>query len=79
LRWLNAERSKRQLGFEETVRYLERKIHTCHPQNVGYVTEDLAAARRGEGQTLFEILVEIIASHGPGGDEAEDEVTLELA
>ena len=70
LRWLNAERSKRQLGFEETVRYLERKVRTCHPRNVGYVTEDLAAARRGEGPTLFDILVEIVGSHGPGGDEA---------
>jgi RNAse (barnase) inhibitor barstar len=79
LRWLNAERSKNQLGFPETVRYLERKVQTCHPQNVSSVTEDLAAARRGEGQTLFEILVEIIRHHGSGGDEAEDGIELELA
>ena len=79
LRWLNAERSKEQLGFPETVRYLERKLHTCHPQNVSYVTEDLATARRGEGQTLFEIIVEIIGCHGLGGTESEDGVVLELA
>lgn len=30
------------------------------------------------GQTLFEILVEIIQKHGPGGVEADDNVTLEL-
>ena len=61
------------------MRCLERKLQTCHPQNVSYVTEDLAAARRGEGQTLFEIIVEIIRVHGPSGEEAEDAVELELA
>jgi len=79
LRWLNAERSKHQMGFPETVRYLERKVRTCHPQNVSYVTEDLARARRSEGHTLFDILVEIVRCHGPGGDEADDGVALDLA
>jgi RNAse (barnase) inhibitor barstar len=79
LRWLNAQRSRERLGFPETVSYLERKLHICHPQNSSYVAEDLAAARRGEGQTLFEILVEIVRTHGSGGEEAEDGVELELA
>jgi hypothetical protein len=42
------------------------------------VRADLDAARRGEGQTLFEILVEIIQAHGPGGKEEDDGVELEL-
>ena len=40
---------------------------------------DLAAARRGEGQTLFDIITSIIRAHGPGGIEAEDNVHLILA
>jgi hypothetical protein len=40
---------------------------------------DLAAARQREGSTLFDWVVEIIRDHGPGGDEAEDNVRLELA
>jgi hypothetical protein len=40
---------------------------------------DLAAARRGQGQTLFGIITSIIRVHGPGGIEAEDNVHLILA
>jgi hypothetical protein len=40
---------------------------------------DLAAARRGQGQTLFDVITGIIRAHGPGGIEAEDNVHLTLA
>jgi hypothetical protein len=43
------------------------------------VKKDIEAARRGEGQTVAEIIVEIIRCHGPGGSEEEDGVELELA
>jgi RNAse (barnase) inhibitor barstar len=79
LRWANSERSQEALGWETTARYLEQKRHRCHPANVASVEADLEAARRGEGPTLFEILVEIIRRHGPGGEEQEDGVELQLA
>lgn len=79
LRWRHAERSRVALGYPETIRYLERKLGRCHPTNIPGVRADIEAARRGEGPTLFEILVEIIREHGPGGREAEDGVALELA
>ena len=78
LRWVNSARSRTCLGFPETVRYLETKVLRCHPSSVPLVQSDLDAARQGEGQTLFDILVEIIRVHGPGGEEAEDGVELEL-
>lgn len=78
LRWRNSEASRRNLGFPETIAYLERKLTRCHPSSVAFVQQELLAARRGEGQTVFEILLEIIASHSGGGDEREDGVELEL-
>lgn len=78
LRWMNSERSRMALGFPETVKWLEYKVAHCHPSNVSDVEADLRAAREGRGQTLFDILVEIIRSHGPGGDEGEDAVHLDL-
>jgi RNAse (barnase) inhibitor barstar len=78
-RWTNSQRSRVALGYEETVRWLERKIVQCHPDNVPSVRSDLEAARAGRGQTLCDILVEMIRSHGVGGDEAEDCVELHLA
>lgn len=78
LRWTNSERSRRTLGYEETVRWLERKVERCHPTNVPVLRSELEAARAGRGPTLFDILVEIIEVHGEGGDEAEDRVELRL-
>ncbi len=79
LRWLHSARSREVLGYAATVRHVEAKLRTCHPANVAHVQADLEAARRAEGQTLFDILVDIIRCHGPGGDEADDGVELVLA
>jgi RNAse (barnase) inhibitor barstar len=78
LRWVHSERSRAALRFPETIRYLEQKLHRCHPSNIDRVRVDLESARRGEGQTLFEIIVEIIQKHCPGGEEEEDGVELNL-
>ena len=64
--------SAQRLGWPETIRFTENKLTTCHPANIPRVQADLAAARRGEGQTLFDIITSIIRAHGPGGIEAED-------
>jgi RNAse (barnase) inhibitor barstar len=63
LRWVNAARSRRALGHEETARWLEARLPTVHPSNRRRFTERLEAARRGEGETLFETLVELVRGH----------------
>jgi hypothetical protein len=63
LRWLNSSRSRETLGYPETIRWLEVKRQRCHPTNVSHVESELEKARRQEGPTLFDILVEIIDSH----------------
>ncbi|QWC86615.1 hypothetical protein KLP28_08080 [Nocardioidaceae bacterium] len=78
LRWLNSERSRTALGWPATIRWLEDTIDRCHPSNAPRFTAELEAARRGEGTTLFDWIVEIIEAHGPGGAEAEDNVVLRL-
>ena len=78
LRWVNSEKSRAALGYPETVRYLERKLATSHPANTPIIQEELTKARRSEGATLFEIIVELIREHGPGSDEEENGVELEL-
>lgn len=79
LRWKNHRLSEQRLGHAETVHVLERRLTTCHPANIPLVQRELEAARRGEGTTVFEWLVEIILDHGPEGNESEDRVILELA
>ena len=76
---LNSSLSIERLGYGETVRWLEGIRQTCHPSNVPRVEAKLAAARRREGPRWFDIIVEIIRTHGAGGAEAEDNVLLKLA
>jgi hypothetical protein len=78
LRWRNSALSREALGYEATIRWLEQMLLTCHPSNRSRVQADISAAQRGEGRTLFDTIVEIIRSHGPGGEESSDGVVLEL-
>ena len=79
--WRNSEISRQRLSHPETVNYLREKLASCHSTLKETVRRELEAAEQGRGQTIFEKLVEIIESHGPGttlGDEPA-EVTLVLA
>jgi len=78
VRWLHSDLSRARLGYEETVRQLERQLVKCHPSNRDSFRERIAAARTETGQTVFDWLVEIIQVHCEGGEEAEDMVVLEL-
>jgi RNAse (barnase) inhibitor barstar len=76
--WKNSDVSRERLGYPETVRQLELRLARCHPSNRERVARDLEAAKRREGPTVFDWLVEIIREHGRGGAEGEDKVELVL-
>jgi len=76
--WLNSAESKKRLGYDETQRQLERRLQQCHPANRNAVAMELEQAKRHEGSTVFDWLVEIIEAHCEGGDEEEDGVELRL-
>lgn len=76
--WRNSDISRQRLGYEETVRQLEKRLTRCHPSNVPHIQDELEQAKRHQGPTVFDWLVEIIRTHGEGGEEAEDGVELRL-
>lgn len=39
------------------------KLKTCHPTNIKSVKDDLYLAQQHKGQTLFELIVDIIRTH----------------
>jgi len=61
--WRHSNLSSARLGYGETTKWIEERVRNCHPDNVPHMQKLLSAARRGEGQTLFEMLVEIIRDH----------------
>lgn len=64
VRWTNSARSREQLGHEETARWLEERVPRVHASNRKTFELRLAAARRGEGTTLFDTLTEIMRERG---------------
>lgn len=61
--WKESQKSKFDLGFKATKEFYERKIRQGKPFNIELIQQKLDDLVTGNGQTLFEILVEIIKSH----------------
>lgn len=61
--WKNAQKSKQDLGFDLTKEFYENKIRQGKPFNVTLIQQKLDDLINGNGQKLFEILIEIIESH----------------
>ena len=79
LRWKNSDISRQRLGYAETVRQLSLRLERCHPTNKPDVKADLEQAKKAEGATVFDWLVEIVQIHSVGGEEEEDGVELVLS
>jgi hypothetical protein len=58
--WRNSDISRSKLGHEAMARKLEERL-TRYRSSAAEA--ELAAARRGEGETVFDLLVEIIQGH----------------
>lgn len=78
LRWTGSEFSRANLGYPETVRQLELRLQRCHPESRRHVQRELDDARRGNGPTVFDWLVDIVRRYGHGGEEATANVRLIL-
>jgi len=61
--WKDAEKSKKELGVEATKKFYENKINRGKPFNINLAQQKLDDLIAGNGQTLFEILIEILESH----------------
>ena len=61
--WKDSQKSKEDLGFDLTKEFYENKIRQGKPFNVELIQQKLDDLIEGNGQTLFEILIEIVESH----------------
>lgn len=70
--WKNAEKSKIDLGYDETTKYYKRMLIKCHPQNRMLVDDKLSQTSMGVGETLFDMILGIIR------DDEHDNIALIL-
>lgn len=61
--WKESQKSKQDLGLIATQEFYENKIRQGKPFNVELAQQKLNDLIDGKGQTLFDILIEIIESH----------------
>ncbi|HIE1099065.1 ribonuclease inhibitor [Stenotrophomonas maltophilia] len=61
--WRDIEHSRAALGRQATARWLQAKLERPDHFNSTALTRQLAELQRGDGQTYFEIVMEIFASH----------------
>ena len=61
--WENFEENKKALGLEMTKIFYESKLKSPEIFNTDFIKEKIEALENGNGQTYFEIIVEIIAEH----------------
>ncbi|UMQ43006.1 ribonuclease inhibitor [Chryseobacterium sp. Y16C] len=61
--WKNSQKSREDLGFDLTKEFYENKIRMGKPYNVKLIQQKLDDLIEGKGQTLFEILIEMMESH----------------
>ncbi|MBD8080964.1 ribonuclease inhibitor [Chryseobacterium sp. GCR10] len=61
--WKDSQKSKEDLGLEATMKFYEIKISQGKPFNINLARQKLDDLISGNGQTLYDILIEIIESH----------------
>lgn len=61
--WRDADVSRQRLGYAETVRQLCHRLARCEETNVLPVAQQLRAALRHEGSTVFDWILDIIHAH----------------
>lgn len=61
--WEESEKSQEDLGDRATRAFYQNKITQGKPFNIELMKQKLNDLNTGKGQTLFDILVEIIRSH----------------
>ncbi|SIS62953.1 hypothetical protein SAMN05421786_101615 [Chryseobacterium ureilyticum] len=61
--WKESQKSKEDLGLKATREFYENKIKQGKPFNTELIQQKLNELNEVKGQTLFDILIEIIDSH----------------
>src|SRR5687768_14776802 len=65
--WKNSDISRERLGYAETIKWLTERNDNCHPSNISHFQQRLEQAKQNSGETIFDIIIEIIRVHGTDG------------
>lgn len=69
--WKNFKKSSSDFGYEATAQHYEKILTRCHPANIPHFQNLLISAKNKTGQTLMDIIVEIILNTNDSGHDCE--------
>ena len=61
--WRHSDISRQRLGYGETLLWLEERVQHCRACSVAHWQKQIDAARRQEGDTVFDTIVYFIRNH----------------
>lgn len=61
--WNDSDISREKLGHKETIKYLHNIMKKCHPSNLPELRKRLKLVEKGQGETLFDTILDIIKTH----------------
>ena len=61
--WRHSDISRQRLGYGETLLWLEERVQHCRACSVAHWQKKIDAARRQEGDTVFDTIVYFIRHH----------------
>jgi len=67
--WKNFAKSRKDFGYEATVKHYEYILTRCHPSNDSFIQRKLSDAKNGIGQALVDIIVGIITNSDDSGHD----------
>lgn len=56
--WINSDKSKKDLGYEETVKYLKKRLQTVPVHELVLTLQEIKKAEQFTGPTMFDKIVE---------------------
>ena len=58
--WINASKSRKDLGYEETAKHWKDSLKICHENNIEIIKKKIFDAEHQVGETLFDKIIGII-------------------
>jgi len=69
IKWLYFTKSKYDFSYPATVEYYKKILRRCHPSNIPKLHEKLDYAEKQMGDTLMDIIIEIILDTDNSGHD----------
>ena len=55
--WINNDKSKKDLGYAETIKILKKRLERCHPSNKDNIQKKIELAEKNEGKTIYDEII----------------------